>query len=115
MVTNLLFVFVCGSYKVFFSGRGGGGSVVLFCVEPLNRFVEMTISYQKTLGSAGGGFACLLFKWKGSLYKLCYRELAMFLVPFAILSAIYRHVLNENQKKYCNILLHYFSLSLSFN
>lgn len=60
----------------------------------------MTISDKKTLGSlAVSGFGIHLFKWKGSLYKLCYKELIIFLIPFGIISAVYRHVLDQQQKK----------------
>ena len=60
----------------------------------------MTLSYQQKLGSPGvSGFAVLLLKWKGSLYKLCYKELIIFLVFFGIISAVYRHALDQQQKK----------------
>ena len=60
----------------------------------------MTISYQRDVASStAGGFTRLLFKWKGSLYKLIYRELLLFLASYILLSLIYRQLLTENQKK----------------
>ena len=60
----------------------------------------MTISYQRDVASStAGGFTRLLFKWKGSLYKLIYRELVLFLSAFILLSMVYRQLLTENQKK----------------
>ncbi|GLH15907.1 Bestrophin homolog [Gryllus bimaculatus] len=38
----------------------------------------MTVSYQyEVASSTSGGFTRLLFMWKGSLYKLIYRELLL--------------------------------------
>ncbi|KAG8227298.1 hypothetical protein J437_LFUL004847 [Ladona fulva] len=60
----------------------------------------MTVSYQyEVASSTSGGFTRLLFKWRGSLYKLIYRELFLFLAAFGILSALYRHVFREDQKR----------------
>ena len=60
----------------------------------------MTISYQRDVASStAGGFTRLLFKWKGSLYKLIYRELVLFLSAFILLSMVYRQLLTPNQKK----------------
>lgn len=39
-----------------------------------------------------GSFISLLWRWRGSLYKLCYKELIGFLVPFGVISAVYRQV-----------------------
>jgi hypothetical protein len=39
-----------------------------------------------------GSFISLLWRWRGSLYKLCYKELICFLVPFGIVSVVYRQV-----------------------
>lgn len=60
----------------------------------------MTISYQRDVASStAGGFTRLLFKWKGSLYKLIYRELLLFLSSYILLSLIYRQLLTDNQKR----------------
>ena len=75
----------------------------------------MTISYQRDVASStAGGFTRLLFKWKGSLYKLICRwqinktktknklicrELLLFLIVYSILGAVYREVMNPVQKR----------------
>lgn len=51
--------------------------------------------------SGAGTFTLLLFKWKGSLYKLCYKELMVFLVSYGTIAIIYRFGLDEDQKRSC--------------
>jgi Ca2+/Na+ antiporter len=59
----------------------------------------MTISYQRDVASStAGGFTRLLFKWKGSLYKLIYREVLLFMGAYILLSLVYRQLLNKNQR-----------------
>ena len=59
----------------------------------------MTIPYQRDVASStAGGFTRLLFKWKGSLYKLIYRELALFFIAFVSLSFVYRSLMTEYQQ-----------------
>ncbi|XP_046652814.1 bestrophin-2-like [Daphnia pulicaria] len=65
-----------------------------------------------------GSFISLLWRWRGSLYKLCYKELICFLVPFGIVSVIYRQALNSEQKslfeqvvRYCDRYLNMIPLS----
>ncbi|NXL43797.1 BEST4 protein, partial [Podilymbus podiceps] len=70
----------------------------------------MTISYTlKVANSHFGGFSKLLFRWKGSIYKLLYKEFIVFVVLYALLSLVYRWLLTEEQKRlytkvaqYCN-------------
>ncbi|NXC76012.1 BEST4 protein, partial [Anhinga anhinga] len=70
----------------------------------------MTISYTlKVANSRFGGFSKLLFRWKGSIYKLLYKEFIVFVVLYAVLSLVYRQLLTEEQKRlytkvaqYCN-------------
>ncbi|KAM6065653.1 bestrophin-4 [Chlamydotis macqueenii] len=70
----------------------------------------MTISYTlKVANSRFGGFSKLLFRWKGSIYKLLYKEFIVFMVLYAVLSLVYRRLLTEEQKRlytkvaqYCN-------------
>ncbi|XP_054068095.1 bestrophin-4 [Rissa tridactyla] len=70
----------------------------------------MTISYTlKVANSRFGGFSKLLFRWKGSIYKLLYKEFIVFMVLYAVLSLVYRQLLTEEQKRiytkvaqYCN-------------
>nr|XP_031831442.1 bestrophin-4-like isoform X1 [Nomia melanderi]XP_031831443.1 bestrophin-4-like isoform X1 [Nomia melanderi]XP_031831444.1 bestrophin-4-like isoform X1 [Nomia melanderi]XP_031831445.1 bestrophin-4-like isoform X1 [Nomia melanderi]XP_031831446.1 bestrophin-4-like isoform X1 [Nomia melanderi]XP_031831447.1 bestrophin-4-like isoform X1 [Nomia melanderi]XP_031831448.1 bestrophin-4-like isoform X1 [Nomia melanderi]XP_031831450.1 bestrophin-4-like isoform X1 [Nomia melanderi] len=79
----------------------------------------MTVIYQyQVANSTRGGFTRLLFMWRGSLYKLIYRELLLFLFLFAALSAIYRYLLNAVQKKefeqiviYCDNFINLIPLS----
>uniref|UniRef100_A0A8D8S0K8 Bestrophin homolog n=2 Tax=Cacopsylla melanoneura TaxID=428564 RepID=A0A8D8S0K8_9HEMI len=60
----------------------------------------MTVSYQAEVASStSGGFTRLLFMWKGSLWKLIYRELALFLFCFVCISAFYRYTLPDDQKR----------------
>ncbi|XP_032798664.2 bestrophin-2 [Daphnia magna] len=52
-------------------------------------------------------FLTLLFKWRGSLYKLCYRELVCFLVLFCAISLIYRQALDGDQKSFFEKIVRY--------
>ncbi|KAM0736074.1 Bestrophin-2a [Formica fusca] len=79
----------------------------------------MTVSYQyEVASSTSGGFTRLLFMWRGSLYKLIYRELLLYLLLFGALSALYRHAFNNAQKRefeqvviYCDTLIKLIPLS----
>ncbi|XP_015185861.1 PREDICTED: bestrophin-4-like [Polistes dominula] len=79
----------------------------------------MTVSYQyEVASSTSGGFTRLLLMWRGSLYKLIYRELLLFLIMFASLSAIYRYALIDAQKRefekfviYCDTFINLIPLS----
>ncbi|NWH78267.1 BEST4 protein, partial [Piaya cayana] len=70
----------------------------------------MTVSYTlKVADSRFGGFSKLLFRWKGSIYKLLYKEFIVFVVLYTMLSLLYRCLLTEEQKRlytkvaqYCN-------------
>ncbi|KAF4532958.1 hypothetical protein B566_EDAN000646 [Ephemera danica] len=60
----------------------------------------MTVSYQyEVASSTSGGFTRLLCKWRGSLYKLIYRELFLFLMAFGTLSILYRQTFTLEQKR----------------
>ncbi|CAN7995401.1 unnamed protein product [Ixodes pacificus] len=69
----------------------------------------MTITYSLNVSEARlCGFAKLLLRWRGSIYKLLYREMIIFCALYFTLSALYRHILNDDQKivfeslaKYC--------------
>uniref|UniRef100_T1JH91 Bestrophin homolog n=1 Tax=Strigamia maritima TaxID=126957 RepID=T1JH91_STRMM len=79
----------------------------------------MTVSYQYDVAcSTSGGFTRLLFKWKGSVYKLVYRELIWFCIAYATVSIVYRSVLSEDQKRsfeivvqYCNTFINHIPLT----
>ncbi|XP_014238425.1 bestrophin-4-like isoform X1 [Trichogramma pretiosum] len=79
----------------------------------------MTVSYQyEVASSTSGGFTRLLFKWRGSLYKLIYREVALFVIIFDLISAIYRQVMTPGQRRnfehvvvYCDTFINLIPLS----
>eukprot|EP00095_Tigriopus_kingsejongensis_P008469 maker-scaffold18_size714446-snap-gene-3.23 protein:Tk08469 transcript:maker-scaffold18_size714446-snap-gene-3.23-mRNA-1 annotation:"PREDICTED: bestrophin-4-like" len=74
----------------------------------------MTISYQRDVASStAGGFTRLLFKWKGSLYKLIYRELLLFQTAYILLSLIYRQLLSKNQRSLFEMVVKYFDAFLN--
>jgi len=74
----------------------------------------MTISYQRDVASStAGGFTRLLFKWKGSLYKLICRELFLFIIVFTILGVIYRQVMTPTQKQLFESVVIYFDAFLN--
>ncbi|XP_013788175.1 bestrophin-4-like isoform X1 [Limulus polyphemus] len=59
----------------------------------------MTVTYSLNVSKARLlGFAKLLFRWRGSIYKLLYREMAIFCGLYYSLSALYRYVLKESQR-----------------
>ncbi|XP_067619027.1 bestrophin-2a isoform X2 [Eurosta solidaginis] len=70
----------------------------------------MTVTYTAEVATCRG-FGCflkLLRRWRGSIYKLVWLDLVVFLSVYYILSILYRFVLNEHQKlvfegvaKYC--------------
>jgi len=74
----------------------------------------MTISYQRDVASStAGGFTRLLFKWKGSLYKLICRELLLFLVVYVTLGVVYRKFMNVEQKLLFESVVKYFDAFLN--
>ncbi|XP_063152554.1 bestrophin-2 [Candoia aspera] len=70
----------------------------------------MTVTYTARVANARfGGFYKLLSLWRGSIYKLLYKEFLVFSVSYLGLSLMYRYVLKEDQKRvfekvviYCN-------------
>ncbi|XP_054721503.1 bestrophin-4-like [Uloborus diversus] len=59
----------------------------------------MTVTYSLHVSKARlCGFAKLLVRWRGSIYKLLYREMLIFIFLYYFLWALYRVFLNENQK-----------------
>ena len=60
----------------------------------------MTISYTGQVANARlCGFIKLLFYWKGSIYKLMYKEMLIFVALYYLISAAYRFALVEAQKR----------------
>ncbi|KAM6415382.1 LOW QUALITY PROTEIN: bestrophin-4 [Rhynochetos jubatus] len=70
----------------------------------------MTVSYAlKVTNSRFGVFSKLPFRWKGSSYKLLYKEFVIFVVLYAVLGLTYQWLLTKEQKRlypkvaqYCN-------------
>ncbi|KAL3886868.1 hypothetical protein ACJMK2_026829 [Sinanodonta woodiana] len=70
----------------------------------------MTISYQfRVANTSLFGFFKLLSIWRGSVYKLVFKEMLIFSALYAAISLVYRFILNSDQKhifekiaKYCN-------------
>lgn len=59
----------------------------------------MTVSYTlKVANSRFGGFSKLLFRWKGSIYKLLYKEFIVFVVLYALLSIVYRFLCHPDRE-----------------
>lgn len=51
----------------------------------------MTVSYTLKVAEARfGAFSGLLFRWRGSIYKLLYREFLLFCALYATLNVTYR-------------------------
>lgn len=51
----------------------------------------MTVSYTLKVAEARfGGFSGLLLRWRGSIYKLLYKEFLLFIALYAVLSITYR-------------------------
>ncbi|NWV73833.1 BEST2 protein, partial [Chaetorhynchus papuensis] len=60
----------------------------------------MTVTYTSRVATARfGGFSQLLLLWRGSIYKLLYRELLLFLAAYLGLSLAYRFLLSEAQRR----------------
>ncbi|XP_046653571.1 bestrophin-2-like isoform X2 [Daphnia pulicaria] len=51
----------------------------------------------------------LLFKWRSSLYKLCYKELICLLIPYFSLTVVYRKALDEDGKRLFEQFVRYFN------
>ncbi|XP_058883631.1 bestrophin-3-like isoform X1 [Acipenser ruthenus] len=61
----------------------------------------MTVTYSSKVANATFfGFHRLLLRWRGSIYKLLYREFLVFVGLYTALSIIYRLFLSEKQKRY---------------
>ncbi|KAM4036685.1 bestrophin-3 isoform 1-T1 [Anomaloglossus baeobatrachus] len=61
----------------------------------------MTVTYSSKVANATFfGFHRLLLKWRGSIYKLLYREFLLFISLYTTLSVIYRFFLTDSQKRY---------------
>lgn len=60
----------------------------------------MTVSYQSDVASStSGGLIRLLWRWRGSVWKLVYMELIMFMTAYLTLAFSYDFLLTESQKR----------------
>ncbi|KAM9313316.1 bestrophin-2a [Gastrophryne carolinensis] len=60
----------------------------------------MTVTYTARVANARfGGFYKLLLLWRGSIYKLLYKEFLVFFFMYLALSVTYRFLLGEDQKR----------------
>ncbi|XP_069575295.1 bestrophin-3-like isoform X1 [Brachyistius frenatus] len=60
----------------------------------------MTVTYSSKVANATFlSFHRLLLRWRGSIYKLLYREFILFALLYTVLSVVYRHVLADYQKR----------------
>ncbi|GIY73646.1 bestrophin-2 [Caerostris darwini] len=62
----------------------------------------MTVTYSAEVATSKG-FGCfwkLLFRWRGSIYKLLWPDLGLYLSFYYFLSIIYRFTLTEDQRRY---------------
>ncbi|XP_025406008.1 uncharacterized protein LOC112680194 isoform X3 [Sipha flava] len=81
----------------------------------------MTVSYSRLVanGSSFGCFGSILCKWRGSVYKLVWRELAAYLMVYFALNLAYRFAFTEAQQKLfikirCYLAGHSASVPLTF-
>lgn len=62
---------------------------LVFCL--FDPGLVMTVSYTLEVANARfAGFSKLLFRWKGSIYKLLYKEFIVFCLLYSIISIVYR-------------------------
>ncbi|GFR25929.1 bestrophin-3 [Trichonephila clavata] len=59
----------------------------------------MTVTYSLHVSKARlCGFAKLLIRWRGSIYKLLYREMIIFILLYYFLLALYRFILSDDNR-----------------
>ncbi|XP_012279524.1 uncharacterized protein LOC105699244 [Orussus abietinus] len=73
----------------------------------------MTVSYASEVpnGSSFGCFWRILVKWRGSVYKLIWRELLAYLFVYYLINLTYRYALNEQQQRIFERIRYYFGNS----
>lgn len=81
----------------------------------------MTVTYSSEVanGSSFGCFWRILCKWRGSVYKLIWRELVAYLLIYFTINIVYRYALNDEQKRVFEKIRQYFgthseSIPMSF-
>lgn len=61
----------------------------------------MTITYSLDISSSTiFSFHRLLFRWRGSIWKLIYPELIIWLILYSTLSCTYRYALSKENQMY---------------
>lgn len=76
----------------------------------------MTVTYSRRVADAGlGTFFHLLLRWKGSIYKLLYRELIIFTLLYYFFSIVYRYSGNFFPKRLCQGSLRFSELKVAFD
>lgn len=67
--------------------------LLVFCLLALlEKLSKMTVTYSSKVANATFfGFHRLLLKWRGSIYKLLYREFIVFAVFYTAISLVYRY------------------------
>lgn len=81
---------------------------LLALLEKKEKLSKMTVTYSSKVANATFfGFHRLLLKWRGSIYKLLYREFIVFAVLYTAISFMYRYFplhmsLNGHQIAYMN-------------
>ncbi|KRZ83117.1 Protein pelota -like protein [Trichinella sp. T8] len=75
----------------------------------------MTVTYSLECSTSTlATFLKLLLRWRGSIYKLMYKEAIIYLTLYTVLSLVYRHGLNEDQRVHFEKLSLFCERSLSF-
>ncbi|XP_045480521.1 bestrophin-2-like [Harmonia axyridis] len=72
----------------------------------------MTVSYTSeviTCSGIGGNFLKLLGRWKGSVYKIVWSELILYLFLYYCLNLSYKYVMYDRAKSYFEEIVQYFS------
>ncbi|XP_050335844.1 bestrophin-4 [Bactrocera neohumeralis] len=68
----------------------------------------MTVSYQAQVATSNFNcFLKLLARWRGSIYKIIWRDLAVFLVLYYALGITYRFMMGPEQQRLFELLVHY--------
>ncbi|KAM9403483.1 bestrophin-3-like isoform 3-T4 [Salvelinus alpinus] len=61
----------------------------------------MTVTYSSKVANATFfGFHRLLLRWRGSIYKLLYREFIVFVLLYTLVSLVYRFALSDPEKRF---------------
>ncbi|GAU99260.1 hypothetical protein RvY_10289-2 [Ramazzottius varieornatus] len=75
----------------------------------------MTISYQYNVATASfAGFPRLLARWKGSVYKLVFKEVLVYAGLYVLMSIMYRIGLNEAQRRFFEKICLHMEVSVNF-